>query len=143
MWIFSEIGFFSAVMLERPGPNDETYQIRARRREDIDHLVELGRDHNVFEPRRQPDVVHTEASDYAYRVLVHKDEFVELVELLAVRVDYANFKGRIHQQGDASRDAAYARVWAEMNAFQHRPAKRVPEKRIARRRINRGTKGER
>src|SRR5262245_52151817 len=103
MWLFARQGFFSIVShRHKPG----YLLVRARLREDIDHLARLlsSKTGSAFVPLVTPD------ADYRYRLEVSRADFARVLVQLVEELDYGNFKAAIH--GDPKRDRIYGRVWS-------------------------------
>lgn len=114
MWIFSEIGFFSAV--ENYFEKDHVL-VRGRFEQDILNLKDL-----LFEQEELDlHVLHTPENDYHYRLNIPKDVWGRVCQSLASGIDYHNFKNHIH--GDPVRDEAYMGCWSAMNMAQYRVEK--------------------
>lgn len=110
MWLFTTYGFYSVVQDQE---NRHKLLIRARAKEDIDNLADLGR--RVL--GADLNVIHTPAADYAFRVWIDRREWAKLAQVLTVEsVTYPNFKAEIHGQPD--RDSAYMRLWSIMKGWQ-------------------------
>ena len=109
MWIFTELGFFSAV---QDMNNSAGVMVRARCEEDIQDLAgliqELGWD--------KPEILSNVGTDYKYRVFIQKDVWKDVLEVLAMNIVYPNFKYHVH--GDPDRDRAYMKCWNAMYEFQ-------------------------
>jgi hypothetical protein len=107
MWLFTTIGFYSVVAdVSHP----DTLKIRARARADLEAL----RDGYL------PDIeiIESEHTDYRFRALVRRDEWVHAAEALARAIDYPNFKGAVGERQGAARAKRYAKVWQVMNGLQ-------------------------
>ena len=109
MWLFSEIGFFSAVEnIHDP----KTVLVRARFKADIVALSKYGRSLGL----KIPPATETPENDYRFRIIIRKTTWADLVGRLAERIDYSNFKNHVH--GDPARDRAYMRCWSAMREAQ-------------------------
>jgi hypothetical protein len=88
MWIFSRYGFFSVVnKLDEGQPQDRPLQIRSRW---TNHLQRLG---EAF-PHLAKPVKVDRASDYApERIYASADDFAKVLDGMARKIDYGNFKG--------------------------------------------------
>ena len=117
MWVFSRAGFFSAV---RKGTDKHgEVCVRARVLADFDKLREL-----YFPEMGQ--VQTNGGTDYPYRVYMTRSEWADIMERMALDVDYKNFKGMISgERGYAVADL-YSDVWAVMYGAEK---KVVPERR--------------
>ena len=107
MWIFTTIGFFSVVA--DPG-HPRMLKIRARTRADLEALRR----------RHLPDIeiVETHHTDYRYRALVHRDEWIHAAQALAAEVDYPNFKNAVAQRQGVGRAKLYGEIWLLMYGLQ-------------------------
>jgi len=106
MWVVSEQGFYSVVIdSERAG----FVLVRARREEDLRRLSIPG-------GRRK--IAKTPLADYPFRIRLLKRDWATAVRRMAAKIDYPNFKSKIAEAGDASRDKAYANVWADLMAIE-------------------------
>lgn len=105
MWVFTEIGFFSATRyLEAEEP---TIQVRARAREDLENLI---RGHLT----RVPEILEWEGRDYPYRILISQHEWASALTQIALLTDYSNFKDRVKKRQGSTRASWYMRVWEAM-----------------------------
>lgn len=97
MWIASKIGFFSIVL--KPD-----IQIRARVRGDLTRLLNATGLEN--------EIIHTDTSDYPFRIKVTKAGLQTVMLALADSVDYENFKGEIADRPDQREKLhAYHGLW--------------------------------
>jgi hypothetical protein len=106
MWLFTPIGFFSAVL--DPNSKAGRLQIRARVRVDLDnlrslHLPELSK------------TVELQNRDYPYRAYCTKEEWAGALVSLALAVDYSNFKSAVTKTQGNQRHDLYMQVWSAMN----------------------------
>lgn len=109
MWMFSEIGFFSAV--ENYFEQDHVL-VRGRFEKDILNLQKLISEEEDLELQ----MLRTPGNDYHYRLNVPKDVWGRICQKLAAGIDYHNFKGHVH--GDPVRDEAYMGCWSSMYKAQ-------------------------
>lgn len=107
MWIFTEIGFFSAVVVD---DEPSVVMVRARAKKDLERLIEAI-DHMGAEP---PEILEWENRDYPYRILLMKSEWADVLALLANRIDYPNFKNRVKEVDGVARAGLYSSIWATM-----------------------------
>ena len=122
MWIFTRYGFFSAVCARQGeghygAPVDpDRIMVRARARAHLEALL-----------ARFPDqlgsceIRESSATDYAFRILVSKSAWSDVMAELARDIDYGNFKSEVaRHQGSAG--AAYEdtlhEVWGTMLRLQ-------------------------
>jgi hypothetical protein len=107
MWIFTPIGFFSAVTLR----DTDALVVRARALSDLEAL----RDHVL------PDIeIHeTPERDYRWRATVSRDDWEQAVAQLARAIDYPNFKSEVARRQGADRAHRYGEVWSVMYDLQH------------------------
>ena len=105
MWIFTSTGFVSAVA----------------HRDDADLIVVRARDLESLAPlieRTGAEVNPWEGSDYAFRIVVPREEFAAWVGEQADGIDYTNFKSSAHRRrGGAFADVLHD-VWDVMYRFQ-------------------------
>lgn len=122
MWLFTKFGFYSAVCARqgdgrhgRPvDPN--RIMVRARVRRHLEALQDrfpdlLGRS----------EILESAGTDYAFRLLVPKAAWAQVLAELAAETDYDNFKSEVaRHQGPAG--AAYGHclhdVWFVMHRLQ-------------------------
>ena len=104
MWVFTEIGFFSAVAT----PDDtNTIMVRGRVRNDLERLKEaLG---NLGQ--EVPEILQWENRDYPYRVLLPRQSWSKLMEQLADGICYSNFKSQVAATDGSKRASLYGRIW--------------------------------
>lgn len=107
MWLFCELGFFSAV---EHGDHPDAVVVRARVRRDLEALRD----------RLLPDldIEDTPERDYAHRAVVGRDEWSFAVCRIAEELDYRNFKAAVAERQGAERAARYAEVWRVMLRVQ-------------------------
>jgi hypothetical protein len=122
MWIFTKHGFFSAVCARQGNgkhgqPVDpDRIMVRARVRGHLDALK-----------KRFPDLLggcdiqDSAGTDYAYRLVIQKSEWMKVLAALAEETEYDNFKSEVvEHQGKAG--AAYEHslheVWSVMHRLQ-------------------------
>jgi len=113
MWILTTSGFVSAVEWQEKGsPKDGWIYLRARQRE---HLTSLTS--RLESPR--PKVQELSGADYRYRTWLTRDQFKDLLMLLADDVDYPNFKSAVlKKQGATKYEGALHRVWSVLASMQ-------------------------
>lgn len=106
MWLMTQHGFYSIVQ-----KRDGCFHVRARVRKDLENVLELmGWSYEIEEWPR---------ADYRYRILIEHSQVLQLLQQMALHIDYANFKNRIHELPDQKdKSSAYARVWGVMAGFQ-------------------------
>jgi Rieske Fe-S protein len=107
MWIATEHGFYSAVE-HRDKPN--SVMIRARVREDLEHMVDQMRWGDVT-------IVDSPAADYPHRVTITKKQWAHFVAEAAAGIDYPNFKTRVGKH-DRHRADVYHDVWADLQKLE-------------------------
>jgi hypothetical protein len=122
MWLFTKIGFFSAVCA-RQGDGKHGQPV------DIDRIMVRARIRGHLEALKKcfPDLLNeseikeSAGTDYAFRLFLQKSAWTQVVAGLAEETDYDNFKSDVaRHQGKAG--AAYERslhdVWAVMQRLQ-------------------------
>lgn len=105
MWIFTSTGFVSAVV-HRDDP--DLIVVRARDRESLDALIE----------RTGAEVNPWEGGDYAFRIVVPRDEFTAWTAEQAEAIDYTNFKDSAADRRGGGFVKALGEVWRTMYDFQ-------------------------
>lgn len=118
MWLMTNKGFFSVVEKKKG-----EFQIRARVRGD---LVNLQMGTGVGK-----NIISTPDADYAYRLVVNRDEMIAAVTWLAEQVDYNNFKGAINNIPDQrAKHDPYLKVWGVLHSALQ-PPQRVTHGQVA------------
>ena len=118
MWMFTTIGFFSAVQvkpelhekLELDESRAPWVMVRARVREDLVNLGEVC----VRTGQEVHEILEWEGRDYPYRVIMPRSQWAVLVGTLAVEIDYPNFKSEVTKVQGRYRHTLYGRVWGVM-----------------------------
>ncbi len=106
MWLMTTRGFYSAVSA---GPG--LVQIRARRRADLEALLELL-------PASRRRIVRTATADYPWRVVTTARGWRRAAAALAGEAEaYTNFKAAV-QAGNAGRARLYHEVWSTLMAIE-------------------------
>ena len=105
MWIITTRGFYSVVEHRE---DSNKVMVRARCKEDIDALCELIPDAESFE---------MQTSDYAWRIVVARAEWIEALIKMSEAVDYDNFKNAVDSP---KHHDAYINVWADLLALDDR-----------------------
>jgi hypothetical protein len=119
MWIFTPIGFFSAVVRES---DTEQVKVRARCRVHLENLVEAIR---PMCPRGTDLTIYdTPNRDYCCRVFVPRESWAKMCSEFAEEVEYPNFKDECynHEHPKGYMNALHD-VWSVMFSFQHRHEK--------------------
>ena len=112
MWLATKHGFYSIVQ-KSPGE----FHVRGRFREDLENLLRLvGKDLPIHE---------WPAADYRYRVIVGQRDLSNIMAVLAVSLDYPNFKSQIARTPDQHRKLdAFHRIWAILAELAHNPTQK-------------------
>ena len=101
MWLMTKHGFYSIVQ-KKPGE----FHIRSRVRKDLENLVQRV-------PLAGTKILDTKSADYAFRVIVGKDEVLSVMEFMGETLDYSNFKSHIARTPDQEqKHDVYAQVWS-------------------------------
>ena len=111
MWIFTNVGFFSAV--QKPGTDFLT--IRARVRDDLDALREK------YLPELSPTIDHA-GTDYPWRATVPHKAFAAALSQLVMDIDYSNYKNEVAARQGNERAHRYGRVWAALHDMAEGPS---------------------
>ena len=107
MWICSKLGFFSIVKKGKP----ETWQVRARRKNDLQGLLES--------TNLDAEIIPTPNADYAFRIIVDQAGLERLFSSLEESIDYPNFKDCIADQPmQSDKLPAYHEFWSGMLKVQ-------------------------
>lgn len=101
MWIFSETGFISAV---RKNDRPEVITVRGRDRKSLEPLADFA----------EVDIAKSPNGDYPYRLFVSTDKWVAWVTLVAMNVDYDNFKSHVAETRGYEYAHELSRVWSVM-----------------------------
>jgi hypothetical protein len=107
MWIFTNIGFFSAV--QKPGTDFLT--VRARVKQDLDNLRE----------KYLPQLSATQAKggiDYPWRATVSHADFAAALGKIAMDIDYSNYKNEVTARQGKARASRYGKVWHALYDMQ-------------------------
>lgn len=115
MWIFSKVGFFSAVESAEPQPElggeGEVLAIRARVEGDLDEL------RKAYAPKLSATVI-LPGRDYPYRAYITKEAWAEAMVRLSLDIDYGNFKSKVVEDQSYERAHLYGQVWSVMNSAE-------------------------
>lgn len=114
MWVCTEHGYFSAVA-DRTAPTDGDLWVRSRAAADLERVRSAGYDTGP--------IIGMVKADYPYRVRMSRTEWGRYVADQAGRIDYTNFKDRIHRV-DHSRADIYMGVWHELTRIENADWKR-------------------
>ncbi len=110
MWIFTVDGFYSAVQ----DKNDPTrIMVRARKKGDLETLLKRLKSEEL-------EILDWVGSDYAYRVFMPRELWLDYLEEMGRELDYPNFKARAIPAGDYNRSVTYHRVWGIMRDWQEK-----------------------
>lgn len=106
MWLITTQGFYSAVAHH---DDPSRLVVRARAREDLEAL-------SAQIPGLE--IIEGAGTDYRWRVIVTRDEWVAACAALAESIDYGNFKDAVDERQGGFRHDVYARVWSVLHALQ-------------------------
>ncbi|HOI94567.1 MAG TPA: hypothetical protein PK250_07660 [Syntrophobacter fumaroxidans] len=107
MWLITNFGFFSIV--QKSGERDLT--VRARVREDLDTLRE----------KYLPSLSETaewEGTDYRFRAKASHAAVADAMRMIALDIDYSNFKNSVMAKQGSKREETYANVWSVLYRLQ-------------------------
>lgn len=116
MWIFTEIGYFSAVRADPPKdgkeePEGPMVMVRGRVREDMERLANLIEfDFSLV----RPQILEWPHRDYPYRVIISRQTWAEVTMELSERIEYGNFKDHVKKIDGQKRATLYSDVWSAM-----------------------------
>ena len=103
MWLFTNIGFFSAV--QKPG--DKHLTVRARAAADLDRLREQ------FMPELSPTKAKG-GHDYPFRATISHEAFSNGLAKLGAAINYSNFKNEVAAKMGRRRAHTYSNVWSTL-----------------------------
>ena len=90
-----------SIVQKKPGE----FHIRSRVRKDLENLVQRV-------PLAGAKILDTKSADYAFRIIVGKDEFLAVMEFLGETLDYSNFKNKIADTEDQEqKHHLYSQIW--------------------------------
>ena len=96
MWIYTRYGAFSVVTL---GDDTDTMQVRARRRDYLEELLEAAA-LPTAERIETPTILETPTRDYRYRILLPAAQWVVVADhLMKESLDYPDFKSHLYRTG--------------------------------------------
>lgn len=130
MWVFTTMGFFSAVRIEENvadklelSSGTTWMMVRGRVREDIKNLLSLWYELHAAEveqgmtllvPGEEHEVIEWSGRDYPYRLIMPREHWATCMERLSSNIDYPNFKNEVKAVQDKNRARLYGRVWGVM-----------------------------
>lgn len=122
MWLFTKVGFFSAVLKEESETEktvaEQVVMVRARVREDLDAFRKM------YAPKLGP-TLEWPGRDYPYRGLITKRDLAEAMAKAVLDLDYDNFKSKVAQEQGYDRAHLYGAVWGVMNDAESKLGARV------------------
>jgi hypothetical protein len=98
MWLMTKVGFYSIVQ-KQPGE----YHVRSRERKDIENLM-------TQLPLDQVQIIESKSRDYAFRIIVKKEDVEAILKFLGETINYDNFKNKVDQTPD-QKHKPYHEVW--------------------------------
>jgi hypothetical protein len=121
MWLFTKVGFFSAVQCGPETPHEskafpkmktgematDFLTIRARIAGDLERL------RADYAPELGP-TIELPGRDYPYRAYIRKEQFAAALCRASLDIDYGNFKDMITREFGNFRHNLYAKVWSVM-----------------------------
>jgi len=114
MWIFTKYGFFSVVCAkDRKGNSDPNLlMVRARERH---HLEDL-----CFQFELKNRIRESKKTDYRYRIIIKKEDWLKVSKALIQDIDYPNFKSEVlsYEQGNTPYQHALHEIWGVMYSLQ-------------------------
>lgn len=106
MWIFTPTGFLSVVAhRDKPG----VLLVRARARADLEAIAPS----NEMVQRGPP------GADYAYRMEMLLQDFIDVTAALTMRITYDNFKNEVSRKQGHERAKIYSDIWYLMRRAQN------------------------
>lgn len=113
MWVFSKIGFYSAVQKRTCKPDE--VEVRSRCRGDLERLNQA--------VKGKYKITSNGGTDYLFRLRMPKEKWALFVCDQALKIDYDNFKSTIDvstfetREQQNRRHNAYMGVWRAMLAL--------------------------
>ena len=126
MWIFTKYGFFSIACAQAEGGGTDTdlLMIRAREHEHLENLRFRFTDLANYEITQS---LHT---DYRYRIIVPKSEWISVLAKMADEQAWSSFKSEVAKYR-GSYDQPYLKaldqVWGSMRSLQQIPTPEISE----------------
>lgn len=115
MWMFTKLGFFSAVLKDdaelRKPVEEQVVMVRARVRGDLDLLRAF------YAPDLGP-TLEWPGRDYPYRAMLTKRGWAEALARSALDTDYTNFKDTVAKVQGYARAHIYGTVWSILNDLE-------------------------
>lgn len=122
MWLFTKVGFFSAVLKDEAEASkpvaEQVVMVRARVRGDLDLF------RAAYAPKLGP-TLEWPGRDYPYRGLISKRDLAEALAKATLDLDYDNFKDKVAQTQGYDRAHLYGAVWGVMNGAEQKLGARV------------------
>ena len=118
MWLFTTLGFFSAVEHRE---DRGLIMVRARVHRHITHLRDAvqARREGDYQASEALDIIELEDADYRFRLTITREEWVDFVTGHCADIDYDNFKSAASRRGaGALFMSALHRVWDAMYKLQ-------------------------
>lgn len=113
MWLCTKLGFYSIV---RKAPNE--FHVRARCKKDLLTLRKAVSS-KIHRRASHWEIIRTEPADYRFRMIVSAASFQAIMQLLAMELDYSNFKGVISQtEGQRDKLGIYTEFHHSMEQWQ-------------------------
>jgi hypothetical protein len=85
--------------------------VRARQKRELETLLKRLDGEDL-------EILAWTGSDYAYRVFMPRQMWLQYLEEMGQELNYTNFKARALPAGDYGRSDAYHRVWGVMRDWQ-------------------------
>lgn len=122
MWLFTKVGFFSAVLKDESESSkpvsEQVVMVRARVREDLEQF------RSAYAPKLG-QTLEWPGRDYPYRGLITKRDLAEAMARVTLDLDYDNFKSKVAQTQGYDRAHLYGAVWGVMNDAEAKLGARV------------------
>ncbi len=101
MWLMTKHGFYSIVE-KKSGE----FHIRSRERKDLENLVR-------GIPLSNAQILESDTADYAFRIIVKKEDVLAVLNFLGETLDYDNFKDKVDRTPD-QKHKPYHKIWGVM-----------------------------
>lgn len=104
MWLVTTRGFYSVV---EHRDDEDKLLVRGRVKADLERLEDLL-------PGIRRRIIKDVQADYAWRAVVDRTEWQEVVYRLTLELDYPNFKDAVAARQGYRRASIYMRVWSAL-----------------------------
>jgi hypothetical protein len=111
MWVMTEDGFVSIVAADERSLGQLV--VRARSKVDLEHFVAASSE--------KTDLRYGEGTDYPWRAVLSPEAVATALARIAMKINYGNFKDRVHATTGPARARTYGRVWTALTEIEREP----------------------